>query len=77
MMCIRMYVQYMSVTLRNVTQECCCITFAGLGILRILRVIGHMSYYARKEGGAWEHTPQAGAFRHGGGEGRCRALSDA
>ena len=62
---------------RDITQECRYVTFAGLGILRILRskVICHI--IARKEGGAWERTLQAGAFSHGGGEGRCRAFSEA
>ena len=72
---------YVSVTLRNVavnvTQECRCVMFAGLGILRILRVKGQHHIIAQKEGGAWERTPQVGPFSHGGGEGRCRAFSEA
>ena len=59
---------YVSVTLRNVA-----VTLAGLGILRILQVKGHIVL----EGGTWEvRAPQAGPFSHGGG-GRCRAFSEA
>ena len=74
-MCVRMCLSCLGMSRGDVTQECRCVTFAGLGILRILRVKGHI--IVQNEGGAWERMPQAGAFSHGGGEGRCTAFSEA
>ena len=76
MMCVRTYVRvcHARECCGDVTQECRCVMLAGLGIRRILLVKGHI--IAWKEGGAWERTPQAGPFSHGGG-GHCRAFSEA
>ena len=84
MMCICTYVcMYVSVTLRNaavMSRRNVAVTHVG-GLRNSENLAGQRSYVIllhgrRVEPGSIRRRP-GGAFSHGGGEGRCRAFSEA